>query len=443
MLELFTTGLMSVWLDTAGMQRSKLDAFEAVAWPGTPAFVLPAAPEPMTAIALEQYLKALSKKGSPTISQGVWLQSGSVLLSGNQGTMPLPAASLTKIATSLASLHIWGHSHQFDTLFSATGPIKNGVLQGDLVVLGSGDPLFVWEEAIAVGNALKRMGIKRVAGNLVIKGNFYMNYNSSPYLAGQMLKQALNATTWPKDATYRYYLSMPKGTPRPQVAIAGTVKVIPSDNSQPQEVSGELLLRHRSLTLAQILKQMNIYSNNEMSQMLADLLGGAQVVRKLAAKEAGVPESEIQLINGSGLGVDNRISPRAACAMLMAIQRKLQPLGLTIGDLFPVAGSDRDGTMIRRHIPMAAVVKTGTLRNVSALAGVLPTRDRGLVWFAIINRGNDVSALRAGQDLFLQNLIQLWNPASQPPKVVLPSPASYGDASRLGAEVRNQIIFGG
>ncbi|MCL1475886.1 D-alanyl-D-alanine carboxypeptidase, partial [Argonema antarcticum A004/B2] len=225
MLELFSTGLMSVWLNMAGMRRSEQDAFEALTSPGTSAFVLPAAPEPEAATTLGQYLKELSQKGSVTNVQGVWIQSGPALLSSNQGTVPLPAASLTKIATSLASLSTWTPSHQFETVFSATGLIKNGVLQGDLVVTASGDPLFVWEEAIAVGNALGRMGIKRVTGNLVIKGNFYMNYNSNPALAGQMLKQTLNARTWSKDTSFRYYLSMPKGTPKPQIAIAGGVKV--------------------------------------------------------------------------------------------------------------------------------------------------------------------------------------------------------------------------
>ncbi|MBD2182834.1 D-alanyl-D-alanine carboxypeptidase [Planktothrix sp. FACHB-1355] len=445
MLELFSTGLMSAWLSMAGMERSQLDAVQALTWPGTPGFVLPAAPEPTTAIALQQYLKELSKKGSTTNSQGVWIQSGPVLLSSNQGTVPLPAASLTKIATSLASLNTWSPSHQFETLFAATGPIKNGVLQGDLVVIGSGDPLFIWEEGIAVGNALNRLGIKRVAGNLVIKGNFYMNYTVTAAVAGQMLRETLNAKSWSKGTTFRYHFSMPKGTPKPFLAIAGGVKVLSAQNSQGGSNNSQqiLLLRHRSLTLAQILKHMNVYSNNEMAQMLATALGGAAVVRELAAEAAGVPQSEILLVNGSGLGADNRISPRAVCAMLQAIQHKLQPVGLTIADLFPVSGFDRDGTMIHRQIPNAAVVKTGTLRNVSALAGVFPTRDRGLVWFAIINRGNDVPNLRMGQDRFLQSLIQEWGAASDLPKVVLPSPSNFGDASRLGATVRNDILFGG
>lgn len=446
MLELFTTGLMSVWLNMAGIQPSRQNGLHQMAWPGSPAFFLSGAPEPSTALTLEQYLGELSKKGWMATGQGIWIQSGPILLSSNQGTVPLPAASLTKIATSLASLQTWKHSHQFETIFSATGPIKNGVLQGDLVVTGSGDPLFVWEEAIAVGNALNRMGIKRVTGNLIVKGKFYMNYSRSIAQAGLMLKQGFNSSTWSRGFTYRYYL-MPKGTPKPQLAIAGGVKIDSSpsvlfNSAESGKSKQTLLLRHRSVTLAQILKEMNVYSNNEIAQMLADLMGGAEVVRHLAAKAAEVPQSEILLINGSGLGVENRISPRATCAMLMAIQRKMQPLGLTIGDLFPVSGRDRVGTMIRRHLPDATVIKTGTLRDVSALAGVLPTRDRGLVWFAIINRGNDISALRAGQDKLLQNLIQSWNTTAEPTKAVLPTPPS-DDANRLGADVRNRVLLGG
>ncbi|HEY9853762.1 MAG TPA: D-alanyl-D-alanine carboxypeptidase [Leptolyngbyaceae cyanobacterium] len=447
MLELFTTGLMSAWLNMAGMQPSKQSSLQAMTWFGSPAFFLSGAPEPSTALTLEQYLGELSKKGWMADSQGIWIQSGPVLLSSNQGTVPLPAASLTKIATSLASLHTWEHTHRFDTVFSATGPIKNGVLQGDLVVTGSGDPLFVWEEAIAVGNALNRMGIKRVTGNLIVKGKFYMNYSRSIAQAGLTLKQGFNSSTWARGYSYRYYL-MPKGTPKPQLAIAGGVKIDSSPSVSFDSQAGgnskqTLLLRHRSVTLAQILKEMNVYSNNEIAEMLADLMGGAQVVRQLAAEAAGVPRSEILLINGSGLGVENRISPRAACAMLMAIQRKMQPLGLTIGDLFPVSGHDRVGTMIRRHMPEATVMKTGTLRNVSALAGVMPTRDRGLVWFAIVNRGNDIPALRVEQDKLLQNLIKSWNTKPEATKIVLPTPTSYSDDSRLGADVRNHVLYGG
>lgn len=440
MLELFSSGLMSVWLDMAGIHRSGLNSTQEMVWPGNAGFVLAAAPEPQTASIVEQYLLELAKQ-NPIAEQSIWMQSGPVVLANNQGAIPLPAASLTKIATSLAALSTWEHSHQFETLISATGPIKNGVLQGDLVVTGNGDPLFVWQDGITLANSLNRLGIQRVTGNLVIRGRFAMNENPNPTASGQMLMQSFNSRTWSR-SLIRRYSQMPKGTPKPQLQILGGVKVEnPQTNSQ--ETKPTLLLRHRSLTLTQLLKEMNIFSSNKMSEIIAESLGGAQVVRRLAASAAGVPLEEIQLINGSGLGVENRISARAACAMLMALQQKLQPLGLTIGDFFPVSGRDRNGTMSRRHLPQATVIKTGTLRNVSALAGVIPTRDRGLVWFTIINRGNDVMGLRAKQDLLLQNLSQLWGATTSPPLVVLPTPASINYVKRIGASDRNQILHKG
>lgn len=436
MLQLFSSGLMAVWLEMAGIKRVDLNPSDLLKWQGVPLFVLPQGRDPAVATTVQQYLRGLSTRGVVPTSQGIWMQSGPTLLTNHQGTIPVSAASLTKIATTLASLQTWGPTHQFETLISATGPVVNGELQGDLVVTGKGDPFFVWEEAIALGNALNQMGIRRITGNLVITGNFFMNYKQDPALSGEMLKQSLNSATWPPVAA-RQYLTMPKGTPRPQVAIAGGVFVTSLPN--PKQI---LLLRHRSMTLTQILKEMNIYSNNEMSEMLANSLGGASVVSQLAAASAGFPQEEIQLVNGSGLGVENRISPRAACAMLMTIQRYLKQHNLTIADLFPVSGRDHRGTMETRQIPNATVIKTGTLNQVSALAGVMPTRDRGLVWFAIINHGNDIEDFRKQQDRLLQRLLKRWGVALAPPIAIAPTSVKTDPSKHLGDTTRNEIMSG-
>jgi len=169
-------------------------------------------------------------------------------------------------------------------------------------------------------------------------------------------------------------------------------------------------------------------------------LGGAKVVQQQATWAAGVPAAELQLVNGSGLGVANQMSPRAACAMMQAIARNLQTTGLTIADLFPVSGRDK-GTVEHRHIPRSAVVKTGSLDTVIALAGAIPTRDRGLVWFAIINRGTDWDSLRAQQDLFLQKLVQRWGAASTLPLAI--TPHIDGTRPALGAANRSDILLGG
>ncbi|MBE9197889.1 MULTISPECIES: D-alanyl-D-alanine carboxypeptidase [unclassified Nodularia (in: cyanobacteria)] len=438
MLELLGSGLVSLWLEMAGVQIKPTEALEALAWQSSPGLVLAPDPNPAGSTTVQQYLQELisSKLIAENLaeSQGIWMQSGPMLMANHQGTTPLPAASLTKIATSLVALKTWGPDHQFETLVSTTGPIVNGVLQGDLVITGGGDPMFVWEEAIALGNTLNKMGIKQVKGNLLISGSFAMNFEPNPILAGQMLKQALNHTTWTRPANYIYSI-MPKGTAKPQVVITGSVKLATQPN--PQQT---LLVRRRSLPLQQLIKEMNVFSNNVMAEMLAESVGGAAVMQSQAAKLAGVPEAEIQLINGSGLGVDNRISPRAACAMLMAIQREATTHKINVADLFPTAGFDRRGTMQTRKMPYATVMKTGTLREVSALAGVIPTRDRGLVWFAIINRGPQVSAFRANQDKLLQTLVKQLEVVPNIPTTITPHSPKYF-SPELGAASRNEILL--
>ena len=439
MLEIFGSGLISLWLEMAGVQVKPIETLDLLTWQSSPGLVLAADPNPAWATTVQQYLQELQTLKlvavNQTESQGVWMQSGPMLMANHQGTTPLSAASLTKIATTLVALKNLGPDHQFQTLVGATGPVHNGVLQGDLVISGGGDPLFVWEEAIALGNTLNQMGIKQVKGNLVITGTFALNFQRHPLLAGQLLKQALNYTTWPRPATYQYSL-MPHGTPKPQVVITGLVQVAMMTPKQT------LLLRHYSLPLKQLIKEMNVFSNNEMAEMLAESVGGATVVQSTAASLASVPESEIQLINGSGLGPENRISPRAVCAMLMAIQREAFTYQLDVADLFLMSGLDHRGTMQGRHIPPATVIKTGTLNDVSALAGVMPTRDRGLVWFTIINRGTNVAGFRTGQDQLLQRLVQQLQIAPEVPTALTPHP-SLNTAPELGTLSRNEILYKG
>jgi D-alanyl-D-alanine carboxypeptidase/D-alanyl-D-alanine-endopeptidase (penicillin-binding protein 4) len=439
MLELLGSGLVSLWLEMAGVQIKPLDAFEALAWQSSPGLVIAPDPNPAGPTTVQEYLKGLitSKLVEQNFihNQGIWMQSGPMLMANHQGMTPLPAASLTKVATSLVSFKTLGPNHQFETLIGTTGPIVNGVLQGDLVITGGGDPMFVWEEAIALGNTLNQMGIKQVKGNLVIAGKFAMNFQRNPLLAGQLLKQALNSQTWTRPAVYVHSI-MPKGTPKPQVVIAGTVKLAAAN---PQQA---LLVRHRSLALHTIIKEMNVYSNNDIAEMLAESVGGSTVVQSTAANLAGVPQSEIQLINGSGLGPENRISPRAVCAMFMALQREAVTQQLTLADLFPMSGFDHRGTMHARHLPTATVMKTGTLRDVSALAGVMPTRDRGLVWFAILNRGPNVSAFRTSQDQLLQRLVKQLELPQAVPTALTPH-SNINSLPDLGAVNRNEILFKG
>ncbi|NJN76173.1 MAG: D-alanyl-D-alanine carboxypeptidase [Synechococcaceae cyanobacterium RL_1_2] len=322
----------------------------------------------------------------------------------HQGTQTRSAASLTKVATTIAVLTEFEPDYRFTTEIYGVGQAINGTWQGDLIINSEGNPMMVWEEGFALAHGLEDLGIKRIEGNLIVVGNLFMNYQSDPQVAGNLLKQSFNSNNWPPQASQVYGVMASK-LPKPQLAITGQVKL-----SDQLPANSKLLLSHKSLKLQEIIRQMNIHSNNKIAEMLADRVGGGPAVAQTAATLTQVPPGEIKLINGSGLGVDNRISPRAACGMFLALEKQLQPYNLTVGDLFPVGNKDRNvGTMEDRRIPPGVAIKTGTLREVSALAGLIPDQERGSVCFAIINGGSGkIPYLRGQQDNFLQNLTQNW-----------------------------------
>ena len=355
------------------------------------------------------YVSRLSSVGYASERQGVWVSAGQFPVADHKGTTPLPAASLTKVATTLAALTSWGPDQRFETLVGWQGQFdaESGTINGDLIVEGGDDPLFVWEEAIALANTLNLLGVRRVTGDLIITGRFTMNFETSLSKSGTLLKQAFNASEW-NDEVRVAHQNLAPVTPTPQIRIDGSVKTDPV--SQRNLVSG-WLVRHDSLSLVAILKAMNIYSNNPMAEQVAKTVGGPTAVVNKVKTVIDIESDELTLVNGSGLGEANQMSPRTAVLMLQETQDILQSHSLTVSDVFPVAGAD-GGTIADRNLPANAVVKTGSLAVVSALAGAMPTQDKGLVWFSLINYGSGLDALRSRQDRLLSALEQQWGKAS-------------------------------
>ena len=75
----------------------------ASAQPQPPQIAL-AAPASVDNEAIAQFIATLAAQGAPEVAQGIWVQSNNELLANHQGTAPLPAASITKVATSLGHL---------------------------------------------------------------------------------------------------------------------------------------------------------------------------------------------------------------------------------------------------------------------------------------------------------------------------------------------------
>jgi serine-type D-Ala-D-Ala carboxypeptidase/endopeptidase (penicillin-binding protein 4) len=413
MFDLLASGVANEWLQTNKVLPAKYDPVPIVStWQGLPLLNPPLAADLPLQTAIDQYLISLKAMGLNPAQQGIWLQTDSVPLVNQQANIPLPAASLTKSATTLAALKTWGFDKKFDTNIATlpNSKIQGDTLVGDLVIQGAGDPLFVWEDAQALAYTLNKIGIKQVSGNLQIVGNFAMNYQRDPQKAGELLKQGLSGATLAQSLTAAQLKDVNviqaqtnKLAGKFQVKIAGSVLMV---SEMPQ--NADVIIKHRSLPLLDIIREMNIYSNNEIAQMLADSVGGHEQVMQITAKAAEFIPGEIQLINGSGLGVQNQIAPHAVSQIFRAIHRLAKPQNLTVADLFPSSGTDSKGSMLDRKMPIGTTVKTGTLNEVSALTGALPTRDRGLVWFTIINHGTQIAQLRQQQDRLLQTLQTNW-----------------------------------
>jgi serine-type D-Ala-D-Ala carboxypeptidase/endopeptidase (penicillin-binding protein 4) len=375
--------------------------------PTQPLTAVLSTPNPIVGSALNTFLDRTVASGALRQTQGVWIQSGNRLLANHQGTVPLSAASLTKAATSLAVLETLGPNYRYQTTVGTIGSIQNGVLNGDLVIQGGQNPFFVWEDAIALANQLQQLGIREVKGNLVILGPFYMNFETQAIAAGTFLKQGLDSSLWPAEALQQYQ-SLPPGTPQPQLAISGSVVAA---SAAPKSV--RWIAQHQSFPMADLLKKMNRYSNNAMAEIIASSIGGAKVVQEQAIVATGVPATEIQLVNGSGLAIENRMSPRAACALFLAIDRLLKPQGMGVADIFTIVGTD-ESVLDQRSLPKQSVLKSGTLDTVSALAGTLATQKFGTVWFAVLDNDGNVDTFRNHQEQLLETLQQSLGAVAPP-----------------------------
>lgn len=83
-------------------------------------------------------------------------------------TTGLPPASVTKSLTSLYALDSLGPDHRFTTRLMARGPVVDGVLKGDLILLGGGDPTLDTDGLATLAANLKARGIREVRGDFIV-----------------------------------------------------------------------------------------------------------------------------------------------------------------------------------------------------------------------------------------------------------------------------------
>ncbi len=90
------------------------------------------------------------------------------LLEQHNPLLGLPPASVLKAITAQYALEALGPTYAFSTRLMAAGPLVNGRVEGDLVLVGGGDPLLDTDGLAELAAALKAAGVREVRGRFLV-----------------------------------------------------------------------------------------------------------------------------------------------------------------------------------------------------------------------------------------------------------------------------------
>ncbi len=345
--------------------------------------------------------KEMAKAGAASGAHVVDLESGRALYTEDASVPRIPA-SVEKLYTSAAALRSFGAlgTISTDVLGSAAVDPATGVLTGNLYLRGNGDPSF---NAVAAGlladQLIERTGITEVDGRVIGDETAFDGLRGPPSegFRTSIWVGPLSALTFNRGFTGRrrplFQASPPLFAAKAFTAALRSrgVRVRRSARTGASPEGALTLAQGASPTIESLVAAMNVPSDNFYAETLIKALGaafgkggttsaGAAVVRDDAAR-LGIRTTAV---DGSGLSRANRTSPKAVVALLTAMDESELAPGFY--NSLPIAG--RSGTLVDRMRRSAARddcrAKTGTLSNVSALAGYCETRSGGRVAFAFL-----------------------------------------------------------
>lgn len=162
--------------------------------------------------------------------------SGTVLESRAADTPFIPA-SVAKLPTVAAALALLGPDHRFATRLLATGPLTGGVLRGDLILQGGGDPALATEGLVQLLGGLAAAGLRRV------EGRFLYDTALLPDLAeidaGQPWAAPYNTGVGALSLNYnRALLNWKRGAAGPEVLTVADAGRLPLDSVAVRPMAG-------------------------------------------------------------------------------------------------------------------------------------------------------------------------------------------------------------
>ncbi len=140
--------------------------------------------------------QALRQAGIPESHVGILVQDidSPLPLLAHGETRSLNPASVMKLVTTLAALDRLGPAHTFKTRVFVDGTLQEGVLQGNLVLQGGGDPALTLERFWLLLRELRERGMHTIRGDVVLDTGFYRIDPIDPAAFDQAPLRPYNAT---------------------------------------------------------------------------------------------------------------------------------------------------------------------------------------------------------------------------------------------------------
>lgn len=337
-------------------------------------------------------------------------------------------ASVQKLIVAASALDLLGAGYRFHTIFAAPQAIgADGTLDGNLWLVGSGDPSLRSNDVHGGVETLARAGLHRIDGGVAVDATAMrgpeLNVHWDPDDETQDYAAPTSAVSLDGDTLETHQtvdgVDQPAWTPLKDMPVyvgatldrmlrAAGIGVQAPPAVSPAPLDSIVLWDHRSLPLRPLEAHMLFLSDNHYAEQLLRTLGGetsgtADDASGIDAEqrflsERGIPVPGLQLFDGSGLAADNRVAA-------ITLARVLSDAELRGGDaslymLLPQGG--RQGTLKYYDFTTAlgrVRAKSGHIGGVAALAGYVNTYRHGRVAFAFLINGSpgnpDAAIVRA------------------------------------------------
>jgi serine-type D-Ala-D-Ala carboxypeptidase/endopeptidase (penicillin-binding protein 4) len=346
---------------------------------------------------------------------GVSIRAKGSVLYERGATSPFAPASNEKLPLSMALLDRMGPGHRIDTV-AAAGPVRHGVIRGNLWILGHGDPSTGPGQLKALAGATARAGVKRIKGRVMGSTTYFAHDWWAP---GWKPSFPHDEIPLPSALTFKGNRIDGRNVAHPELFAAKALfdrlrargiaigRHRPGYGAPPSGLTAVAAVH--SVPLSGLLRHMDRTSDNFYAEVLgkglaASVHGPPGTIAHGAgaiAAWARAHGANATLYDSSGLSYRDRITPHGLTRLLQVSSSTTW--GSVLRRALPAAGQ---GTLHGRHLAGVKLhAKTGTLDNISALSGWVWLSKVG-TWaqFSILDRGMGYTTAKDLEDAIVRTM---------------------------------------